>query len=300
MPSLRPSPGPSATASARSAADDHGVGGARQQAAGRVLGQRPLDRLEQPRLDHGQRRLRSGDRDVAGVGAERRERGEHRRAGEPARAAHDEHAARAVLRAGARLPRHLGEHGRRHEGVLVRRRREPDRRHLHGARVEAAGRDREPDLRGAKGDGDRGANGRARHLAAGGVHAGGHVDRDDRLSARVDALDHPRRVLAWRLAEADPEQSVHDHVRPARLVRVTQLAESLDHRHVTAGVLQDARADAAVAAVQAAAANDGNAAGEAREHDLRDGAARPLHQLLQRPLVRLLGAPRLVRGDERL
>jgi hypothetical protein len=47
---------------------EHRVRGARQQPAGGVLRQRPLDRLEQPRLDRGQRRLGRRDGDVPGVG----------------------------------------------------------------------------------------------------------------------------------------------------------------------------------------------------------------------------------------
>ena len=59
-----------------------------------VLRERALHGLEQALLEHGQRRGRRGDGDVAGVGAHRGERGERRRAGEPARAADDEHVAR--------------------------------------------------------------------------------------------------------------------------------------------------------------------------------------------------------------
>ena len=63
---------------------EHQVGGTREQPAARVLRQRPLHDLEQRRLEHRQRRLRRGNGDIARVRAERSERGEDRRARQPA------------------------------------------------------------------------------------------------------------------------------------------------------------------------------------------------------------------------
>ena len=83
------------------------VCGAGQQPAQRVLRQGPLHRLEEAGLEDRQRRLRHAYHDVTRVGAEGRERGEHRCAGQARRPADDEHRARAVLRALAPLARHL-------------------------------------------------------------------------------------------------------------------------------------------------------------------------------------------------
>src|SRR5581483_2789503 len=62
---------------------------------------------------------------------------------------------------------------------------------------------------------------------------------------------------------------------------------------------QDAGADAAVAAVRAAAADDGDAAREGPENRLGDRGSGALHQLVERPGVRLLGPPRLLCREQR-
>ena len=77
---------------------EHCVDRAREQATRRVLRQRPLDHLEQSRLEDRQRRLRRRNRDVARVGAKRRQRRQHRRTGQAARAADDQHGAGRVFR----------------------------------------------------------------------------------------------------------------------------------------------------------------------------------------------------------
>src|SRR5262249_6894493 len=54
-----------------------------------------------------------------------------------------------------------------------------------------------------------------------------------------------------------------------------------------------------VTAVVAAAADDGDPAGELVEHEVGDGAAGALHQLLERSSVRLLRVPRLLGCQQR-
>src|SRR5207248_1944347 len=108
---------------------------------------------------------------------------------------------------------------------------------------------------------------------------GRDVHRDDRTAARVDPVDHPRRILARRIAEPDPEERVDDHVGRA------QVAEPVDDLNLTARLAENACADLAVAAVVAFAAHDRHAPGELVQHDPGDGGARPLHELLPRTSI---------------
>ena len=97
VPSLRPRPGPSATARIRSAASTiSGTAPAAIRPCQSSLSGRFTTSSELA-LEHRQRRGRRGDGDVARVGAERRPRGEAGGAREPARAADDEHGAGGVL-----------------------------------------------------------------------------------------------------------------------------------------------------------------------------------------------------------
>ena len=171
---------------------------------------------------------------------------------------------------------------------------EPDRGNVHRAGMEAAWRNGQPDLRGRETHGHRRVHRSAGNLPRRRIDAGGNVDRDDPCARRVDPLDHARNVFSGRLVQADPEQRVDDHVRLA------DLAELLDDRHLSPRLLQDACANTAVAAVSPAAADDGHLSGEPLEDDLGDGRSGALHQLVQRAVVRLFGAPRLVGREERL
>ena len=157
---------------------EHDVGGAVGDDAA-VVGQRPLHGLEQALLEHRQRRLGRGDGDVAGVGAHRRQRGERRRAGEPARAADDEHVARRVLVVA------LGRGAARGAGAPAPTRRcsvsacvEADVGDEHDAGVEAAGRDDEADLAAVERDGRVRAHRGAGDLAGRRIDAGRKVDRE--------------------------------------------------------------------------------------------------------------------------
>ena len=274
---------------------DDRVRRARQQPSGRVLRQRPLDGLEEARLQHRQRRLGRRDGDVARVRAERREGCQHRRAGQPARTADDEHRTGAVLRRRGLLAGDVRERRRRDERVLGPfRQAQADLRDVHRPGVELAGRDREPHLRGAERDGDRRAHRGAGDLAGRAVYPRGDVDRDDGPAGGVDALDHPPRILARRVAQADPEQRVDDHVGLA------ELAEAVDDGDVATGLAQHTCAHAPVTAVVPLPTDDGDAPREAPEHDLRHRGAGALHQLLHRAGVRLLRAPRLLRRQQRL
>ena len=69
VPSLRPSPGPSTTAWARSAASSTSPAARGSRRPRLSSGSPPLHRLEEARLEHGQGGLRGGDGDVPGVGA---------------------------------------------------------------------------------------------------------------------------------------------------------------------------------------------------------------------------------------
>ena len=95
-----------------------------------------------------------------------------------------------------------------------------------------------------------------------------------------------------RLAvEARPEERVDDHVRLLDRGRLDRVAALL---------AQDPRGDPAVAAVRAAAADDGDPArvGEPLQHLARDRRTGALHQL--RDVVALLRRARLVGRVERL
>jgi hypothetical protein len=271
---------------------EDGLGGTRKQASRGIFRQRALDRFEQTGLEHREGRLGRRHGDVAGIGAERGQRRQHRRAGQPLRAADDEYRPGAVLRALRGLGRNLGEHRRRHERVLVRAGAKPDRGDVHRPRMEEAGRDRQPDLRRPEGDGHRRANGRTGHLAGRGVHARRHVDRDDRPPGGVDPLDHARDVLARRVLEADPEQRVHDHVGLA------EIPEPVDEHHVTAPLAQQARTDPSVAAVVPATADHRHPPREALGDELGDRRPGELHQLAERALVSGFRRAGLVRGQQ--
>ena len=80
------------------------------------------------------------------------------------------------------LVRHVEQRGRGHERVLVLARTQPDRSDVHRARVEAPGRDREADLRGAERHRAVALTAMPGHLAGRGVDAGRDVDRDDRVA----------------------------------------------------------------------------------------------------------------------
>ena len=192
------------------------------------------------------------------------------------------------------LAGHLEERGGRDEGVLVLARPQSDRCDLHRAGVEPARGDREPDLRGPERDGRGRLDCDSRHLARGRVDAGGDVDRDDGAAGRVDQLDHPSRVLTGGIVQSDAEERVDEHVG------LTEVADTLHERDIASGLAQDPGADLAVAAVVAAAADDGHAPGEPTQHELGDCRPGALHQLGQRALVRLLGAPGLGSGQQRL
>ena len=177
--------------------------------------------------------------------------------------------------------------------MLVPRRLEADRGD-GTARHGTARENGQSDLGRAEGDGGRRAHRRTRDLAGRGDDAGRHVDRDDWLPGAVDALDHPRHVLTRRVPQADPEQGIDDDVGFA------QLAEPFDHDDLAAALAQDARTDAAVSAVVPGAADDRHAPREALGDQIGHGGARPLHQLVERAGVSLLGPPGLLCREERL
>jgi hypothetical protein len=157
-------------------------------------------------------------------------------------------------------------------------------------------------------------------LARRGVHAAGHVARDDRdpaLGRRGHRLDGVERVAARRAARAGAEHRVDDPrrlhqragvERPRRRARqplavrarvAAQLARAAAeqlHVHLAPLLAQHARRDEAVAAVVAVPADDGDhALGNPPRDQLREPAARRLHQL-QPGDAALLDRPRVERA----
>ena len=216
----------------------------------------------------------------------------------PARAADDEDACRrgtscslGDLRGTSR------EHRRRHERVLVSRAaRARSRATCDLAGVEAAGRDREADLRRRERDGER-RRGRPRP-ATSPVEASTPDGTSTATTGLPRALIRsisPRGVLARRLAEADAEQRVDDHVRlaEARRARSTTVTSRPASR-------SDARADAPVAAVvrrrrrrRVTTARPGSASSD----DLARPPCPPAPSAPTTPVGASSAAPRLLRRE---
>ena len=205
--------------------------GARSPPLAAPPSERPLDRLEQPRLDDGERLARRRDGDVARVGAERGLGGEADGAGHPGRAADDEHGAGRVLV----VVRAAGRHEARASPAVTSRcrglgrargrcrRRRPRRRGSGPARRRAR-----PSA--VERDGHVRADGRAGDLAGRGVDAGREVDRDDRHAGRVHRLDQRGRLRARLAVEAGAEQRVDDHVGAARRPCVSSASRPASRR----------------------------------------------------------------------
>ncbi len=163
-----------------------------------------------------------------------------------------------------------------------------DRAGAEGARCDGKPYFRRPEGH-RRGRTDRGSG----DLAGRGVDPRRHVDRDDGPVCSVDQLDHPRRVLAGRAVEADADERVdHD-------VWITQIADTVDDRHVTARFAQHLRADPPVAAVLPRATDDRDPARKAAQHQLGDRGTRTCHQVVEGAWMGLLGAARLLGGEER-
>ena len=150
-----------------------------------------------------------------------------------------------------------------------------------------------PTFGGAERDGDASARTAAPGTSpVDAFDARGHVDRDDRLARGVDPLDHPRDVLARRLREADPEQRVDDHVRLAELAERPRRPSPRGPRSRSTRA-QTRPSPPLLPPPQTTATRPGNRS-STTSATARAGA---LHQLLERALVRLLGAPGLVGGE---
>ena len=255
------------------------------------IGPGQLHRLEQLGLDDRKRLFRDGDRDIAGIGAEGSLGGEAGGARHSRGAAGDEHRPGAVLAVLRPLARDEREDRRRHEPVLGLRGLEPDVRDHDLTGVEETGRDCEPELAAVEGDGQRRPNRGAADLSRGRVDTRGDVDGDDRRTGCVDPLDRRGRLLTRLAVESRPEERVDDHVGLLDCGRLDRVAAFL---------AQDPSGDPAVAAVRAAAADDGDPAriGEPMHHLARYRRTRALHQL--RDLVALLRGPRLLGRVQRL
>ncbi len=237
VPSVRPSPGPIATASALSAAARIAVGRPRQQPSRTVLRQRMLDDLEQPapRAPEAQTpaprrprsRRRHGRRRAPRASGRRSVRASRRRSAPSPRCTwSSRHLFRGTSSsAGGREPARA--HARAGEGRSARR--APSR---HGRSRER----RRTDLRGAERHGHRRAHGRTGDLTGRGVHPGRNVNGDHGTSGRVDQLDHPCGVLTRCVTEARcPAARRRSH-------RARRGRRRRRRRHFTAGLLARTRA----------------------------------------------------------
>ena len=253
--------------------------------------QRPLHRLEQPRLDDRQRRLGDGDGDVARVRAEAAAAREHGSAGQPGRAADDEHAPgactccpRAACAARARGSR--ASRG----ACAVCARLEPDVRDHDLARVEAArARPRGRPSRPWNVTVSVGATAAPGDLAVDASTPGGDVDRDDRRAARVDLLD--RRAAASRGGspwKPVPKSASHDH-DPASLDR--RLASTASSRPASRSTARATRPSPPFAPPPQTTATA--RVREALERLLGDGAARRAPSAPRRPVRTRSSAARI-------
>ena len=226
VPSLRPRPGPSATASARSASSSSTGSASADTRPVVVLGQRPLDRLEQPRLEHRQRRSGRRDGDVARVGAERRSTARHAapvRPREPPTTSTEPAryfvASRPSAARGRRPDAARGRaRGRRARARSARRR--PRRR--------GSGRARRRPRPSPPPSSPSPSPARRRPAPRPSTRRRRKARRPRRPAApeALIALDRARRVVARRAAEARAEERVDDDVGPA------ELAADLDLRQL--------------------------------------------------------------------
>ena len=310
-PSDFDSPGPSTTASARSIAFSAGPTASRRQ---RAAGLRQADhhRLQQPHRERELEACRRADGHVAGAGAHRGQRGHRRGAGQPARAAEDEHVARGELRRVGAAPRHLAQHAAVEQPDLGLRRaaaRDPDVDHVDGPGVLLAGRDPESRAwRGGTSPSPIAATASPSTCAGRGVDAARDVRGDHARLGGVDRGDHLVGRLARRTLEARAEQRVDDHVGALERVLLERLrrgpGEPLEHLlrvalqplarphepdvDLAAGLAQQPRGDEPVAAVVALAADDHDAAGGRVPRDrVGEPLPRALHQLQRRDRLRL-------------
>ena len=235
---LRPRPGPIARAAA----------------FGGVVAPPPtdLDGLEQLRLDDGERAIRHGDGDVARVGTERRPCGQARGSRSARSAADHEHRACRVLVVFRPLARDEREDRRRDQLRRRHDRLEPDVGDDDLARVEETRRDDEPDLAAVEGDGQR-LPGRPRPRPPRSKRRRRRARRPRRPSAPAALIRSivAARLLARPAVETGSEECIDDHVRLLHGRRLDRVAALL---------AEDARGDPPVAAVRAAAADDGDPA----------------------------------------
>ena len=209
--------------------------------------------------------------------------------------------ARRVLVALGAAPRNPFQDLPRDPAVFGLDRFEPDVRDLDVAGEERAGRHVVADLLAVEGDGhvrvDRGAG----HLAGRRVNAGRKIDAEHGRSEVVDLLDQPRRCGTRLALEPGAEERVDQDVGVAEILLLV-LRLRVDHGHVATRFLEHARSHPAVAAVRAAAADDGELPGvaEVLERVLRNRSARALHQLVDGSGIGLLRRAHLGRGVERL
>ena len=286
-------PGPIATASACSAASSTASAARGSSRPAESSGSGRFTASSSARLEHRQRRLRRGDarRSRRRRGTRRAPRASARRSARASRRRRAREPARYFVDVG-RLARHLEQRRRRHERVLV----------LARSRARSARPAREPAWKrpGAIASPTFAAPNVTVTVARTAAPGTSPVEAStpDGTStattgrpARVDPLDHARGVLARRLVQADAEQRVDDHVRRRRGRRRPR-RRSRRGPPRAARARRPGRRRRCCRLPQTTVTRPGNW----RSTTSRDRGAGALHQLLQRALVRLLGAPRLVGG----
>ena len=255
-----------------------------------------LDRLQNQSLRDGDGLGRDRERHIARVSAKGRERGEAGRARHARLPTDDEHGAGRVLRVSCRAARNALEEGHGATAVLRRSPVEADVRDHYPPCVEATRSDDEPQLGPVERHGEVRVDGSTCDLSGGGVDSGRKIDGDDSCVGSVDAVDQRCGFRARLAPEPGSEERVDDDVVPLDLGCLVGLVPRL---------AEDARSDAAVATVRAAAAHAGEASrGRKGQHGFaRDRHAGPLHQLRSRfgiPRIPLLGGAHLFGRVERL
>ena len=290
-PSLRPSPGPIATASAFSAASRIGVGGARQQparASPRAAAASP-PRAGASRAPAASTRARRPRRSRRRRGTRRARRASARRSGRASRRRRAP-TRREYFVDSRVLARHLEQRRRGDERVLVLARTQPDRRDVHGPRGSGPARSRaRPWPRRTSRSRPPGPPRPAPRRSTRSRRTG---RRPRRPGAPLAFISSIIRAASSRgaSAKADPEQRVDDHVRLARGRRRPR-RRARRARARAAPARRPGRRRRSLPPPQTTVTRPGKLA----QHDARRPRARRAPSAPPAaPGARLLGAPRLL------
>ena len=222
----------------------------RARPAARDVHERSLHRLERRASRAPAATPRRRDRDVAGVGTERRPRRKRAAPGHPARAADDEHRAGRVLVSAARLARHESRIVARDERVLRLRGRARSRRRSTSPAWNRPGATASPTF-------SRASSPSRRSTAA---PATSPVDASTPDGMSTATTGAPERLISLdrrvpRSGRGSPWKPVPSSASITRSASPSGAPGSLDPRQSPLG-LQDLARDAPVAAVRAARRRD--------------------------------------------